>query len=130
MFEQTGTVLRSQSGGSDGTEGDDLQQTMGKRCEGGDEQQALARVHAVVSGLVQGVGYRYFAVTAARRLGVTGWVRNLINGDVELEAQADRLVLSEFLATMKSGNKWSRVQDVEVMAVPVDPAERNFTVIR
>lgn len=36
----------------------------------------LVRKHIVVTGLVQGVGFRYFTVTQARRLGVQGWVRN------------------------------------------------------
>ena len=48
---------------------------------------AAVRVHVTVSGMVQGVGYRYFTVTGARKLGLAGWVRNLMNGDVELEAQ-------------------------------------------
>ena len=48
---------------------------------------AAVRVHVTVSGMVQGVGYRYFTVTEARKFGLAGWVRNLMNGDVELEAQ-------------------------------------------
>ena len=48
---------------------------------------AAVRVHVTVSGMVQGVGYRYFTVTEARKLGLAGWVRNLMNGDVELEAR-------------------------------------------
>ena len=51
---------------------------------------AAVRVHVTVSGMVQGVGYRYFTVTEARKLGLAGWVRNLMNGDVELEAQGAR----------------------------------------
>ena len=47
----------------------------------------LVRKHIVVTGLVQGVGFRYFTVTQARRLGVQGWVRNCRDGSVELEAQ-------------------------------------------
>lgn len=46
----------------------------------------LVRKHIVVTGLVQGVGFRYFTVTQARRLGVQGWVRNCRDGSVELEA--------------------------------------------
>ena len=129
MFEQTGTVPQPQRDGMQSADKDGLRHTSAKEPDGTGDHEPI-RVHVTVSGRVQGVGYRYFAVTAARRLGVTGWVRNLSNGDVELEAQASRPVLREFLAAVKSGNEWSRVQDVEVMAVPVDPAERNFTVIR
>ena len=129
MFEQRGAVSRPRRDGLPSSDTDGVWQVTGKEQDAHEDQETI-RVHGTVSGRVQGVGYRYFAVTAASRLGVTGWVRNLINGDVELEAQASRPVVHEFLATMKSGNEWSRVQSVEVMAVPVNPAERNFTVIR
>ena len=129
MFEQPGTVSWPRCDGLQSADEDSLRQTSRNERDGSADQGTI-RVHATVSGRVQGVGYRYFAVTAARQLGVTGWVRNLVNGDVELEAQASRLVLCEFLATMKSGNEWSQVRDVQVAAVPVNPAERNFTVIR
>ena len=48
----------------------------------------LVRKHIVVTGLVQGVGFRYFTVTQARRLGVQGWVRNCRDGSVELKHKA------------------------------------------
>ena len=47
----------------------------------------LVRKHIVVNGLVQGVGFRYFTVTQARRLGIQGWVRNCRDDSVDLEAQ-------------------------------------------
>lgn len=48
---------------------------------------ATRRVHAIVSGHVQGVSYRAAAADAARRLGICGWVRNRPDGTVELEAE-------------------------------------------
>jgi len=45
--------------------------------------------HYLVRGRVQGVGYRYFALEAAERLGVTGYVRNLATGEVEVHAEAE-----------------------------------------
>ncbi len=47
--------------------------------------------HIIVRGLVQGVGFRYFAYRHAVNLGLTGWVRNLYNDDVELEVEGGTL---------------------------------------
>lgn len=85
----------------------------------GDSGDAEVRVHATVSGLVQGVGYRYFAVTAARRLGLTGWVRNRRDGDVELEAQGPRDDVDALIARLRVGPRWSRVDHVAVRTIPL-----------
>ena len=90
----------------------------------------LRRVHIIVSGLVQGVGFRYFAVQAAERLAISGWVRNRLDGTVELEAQGARSALTDFVHVLKTGNDWSRVEDVQVNPVAVHPGERGFHVAR
>ena len=86
------------------------------------------RVHIIVSGLVQGVGYRYFAFNAARKLAVTGWVRNRADGTVELEAQGTRGAVAAFIGRLKSGNQWSRVHDVQVTAMAAQPSDRAFRI--
>lgn len=86
------------------------------------------RIHAVVSGMVQGVGYRYFTVTTALKLGLTGWVRNLMNGDVELEAQGARGDVAMLISRLKLGPKWSEVSRVAVDEIEPVPAETNFRV--
>ena len=50
----------------------------------------VVRKHMVITGLVQGVGFRYFTVIQARQLGVSGWVRNRYDGSVEVEAQGSQ----------------------------------------
>ena len=74
----------------------------------------IKRLHAIVTGNVQGVGFRYFAQKTALNLGLTGWVRNLSNGDVELEAEGETAILESFLETLKIGHNWAHVNDIEV----------------
>jgi acylphosphatase len=71
-----------------------------------------ARVHLLVSGLVQGVFYRQSTVDEARRLGVAGWVRNLADGRVEVEAEGDRAALEGLVAFCRRGPPSARVDDV------------------
>ena len=71
------------------------------------------RLQAIVSGRVQGVGYRYFAAHAARRLGLTGSVRNLPGGAVEAIAEGDEPALQEFLVELREGPSAARVTDVQ-----------------
>jgi acylphosphatase len=68
--------------------------------------------HYVVRGRVQGVGYRYFALEAAERLGVTGFVRNLRSGDVEVHAEGDEAMLPLFRQELERGPRMARVTDV------------------
>ena len=75
---------------------------------------AEAAVRAVVSGLVQGVGYRYYAVGHARRLGLTGYARNLPDGKVEAYAEGERGLLEEFLKLLRIGPVAADVTGVSV----------------
>ena len=68
----------------------------------------------IVKGDVQGVGYRYFAVRVAQRLGVKGFVRNLPNGDVEAYAEAAEKNLEEFRRDLLKGPMMSHVTEVIV----------------
>jgi acylphosphatase len=71
-----------------------------------------ARVHLTVEGLVQGVSFRAYTVEEARRLGVRGWVRNLPDGRVELEAEGERPALEALVAWCRRGPPAARVSDV------------------
>jgi acylphosphatase len=55
------------------------------------------QVHVYYTGRVQGVGFRFTAQDLARDLAITGWVKNLRNGQVELVAEAEEEVLKDFL---------------------------------
>jgi acylphosphatase len=82
--------------------------------------------HFTVRGRVQGVGYRYFAVETALRLGVRGYVRNLSGGDVEVHAEAESGVLAAFRAELERGPTMSRVSEVIENSVPVSNSYSSF----
>ena len=73
---------------------------------------AQSRLTAVVQGRVQGVGFRYFVMERAISLRLTGIVRNLRSGDVELVAEGERGALEAMAASLKSGPRMSHVENV------------------
>ena len=73
----------------------------------------------VISGRVQGVGFRAFAQHAAHALGVTGWAQNLDNGDVEVHANGAPQHLDDFEARLRQGPRWGEVRAVTVLEVEV-----------
>ena len=73
----------------------------------------LARRY-LVSGRVQGVGFRFFVEAAAMREGLHGWVRNLPDGRVEIAAEGDRDALERFERHVQHGPPGARVEDVEI----------------
>jgi acylphosphatase len=82
----------------------------------------------VISGRVQGVGFRYFARDAALREGVTGWVRNLPNGTVEARIEGEREAVTRVERALRVGPRGARVD--EVFVDDEDPAmvHRTFTI--
>lgn len=66
-----------------------------------------------VSGRVQGVGFRYATLDEARRLGLSGWVRNLPDGRVEVLAQGETARLDQFFRWLQQGPPTARVTSVE-----------------
>jgi acylphosphatase len=75
----------------------------------GDE---LFRLHAIVEGRVQGVGFRYFVQEQAVALHLQGWVRNRWDGTVEVMAEGDQQTLSKFLEVLQRGPRASYVSNV------------------
>lgn len=72
------------------------------------------RLHAVVEGYVQGVGFRAFVLEYAHQLGVTGWVRNRWDTSVEVCAEGERAALERLLAALKRGPSAAYVREVHV----------------
>ena len=73
-----------------------------------------ARAHIVVVGRVQGVFYRDHTHRWARSLGVTGWVRNLDDGNVEVVAEGEREHIESFISHLEEGPPMSMVEKLDV----------------
>lgn len=89
----------------------------------------LRRIHGLVSGRVQGVGYRAFVRSIAVQLGVSGWVRNLPDGRVELSAQGSIELLEDLEDALWAGPPLAKVLELHLLDEPVDPALRDFVVL-
>lgn len=70
------------------------------------------RLHAVVEGMVQGVGFRAFVAETADSLDLTGWVRNTFSGNVEVTAEGPRPQLEKLLEKLRAGPRMSYVENV------------------
>jgi acylphosphatase len=94
--------------------------------------QQILKVLCVISrkltirGRVQGVGYRYALREAARRGGVTGWVRNRTDGTVEAVAQGAPERVDELIAWARRGPPGARVDHVDVASLDGEPAYPGF----
>jgi len=78
------------------------------------EQSEAIRLHILISGRVQGVGFRFFTRHQASMLGITGYVRNLINGKVEVVAEGKEPDLEEFVKKLREGASLAWVTDIKV----------------
>jgi acylphosphatase len=87
-------------------------------------QSVQRRVHIIVSGRVQGVGYRASALEKARSLGLGGWVRNLAEGSVEICAEGDTLSMVAFIEWCGRGPRFARVDELKVID---ETPKGNFT---
>ncbi len=74
------------------------------------------------------MGYRYFAVRAAEACGVSGFVRNLDDGSVEVRARGEREVLDSFLESLRAGPRFCRVEEFDVLELDDSEAFHGFEV--
>lgn len=73
--------------------------------------------HAIISGRVQGVAFRHHTKTKARELGLTGWVKNLPDGRVEVWAEGAENEVDALIAWLREGPPFARVASVHVDVV-------------
>lgn len=92
------------------------------------DARAVRRVHAIVSGRVQGVSYRASAATEARRLRLTGWVRNRSDGTVELEAEGTAAQVAALLDWCRRGPALAEVTGVDARDIAVTGTDSAFQI--
>jgi acylphosphatase len=88
----------------------------------------MKRLKITVIGLVQGVSYRYFCHRKATEYGIKGWVRNLYNGNVELEIEGESGIVNDFIKELKVGPVSSRVKNVMVVEKEFKGDFKNFEI--
>jgi acylphosphatase len=79
-----------------------------------DQQEPSIQMRATVRGLVQGVGFRLWAQRRARALGISGYVRNLDDGSVEVVGEGPQETLEQFLVVLRRGPESAEVRSVKV----------------
>jgi len=81
------------------------------------------RYEITVTGEVQGIGYRYFVSTEAQKLNLTGWVKNLPDGKVEITVEGGKNILENFLNILKTKHPWARIDDMKILQTEITEKE-------
>lgn len=89
----------------------------------------LSRLHAIVEGRVQGVGFRFYVVETATALNITGWVRNTYREEVEVTAEGERDDLEKLLTALKHGPRAAYVTDVHHQWLTATGEFKHFQVL-
>lgn len=91
----------------------------------------MSELHVRVTGVVQGVGFRWFVREKARRLGLAGWVRNLPDGSVEVAASGEQGQVDLLLRELEKGPPGAIVDRVHAeTTVPEHPLSSPFGIIK
>lgn len=90
------------------------------------ETETMKRYHVIVEGRVQGVGFRVFCMRLAMERHLTGSAANLDNGMVEIFVQGDPADIDWFLARVRQGDRFIRVDDMSLKEVSVVEGEKKF----
>lgn len=90
----------------------------------------MKRIIARIHGIVQGVGFRNFVRRNAENLGITGWVKNNLDGTVEALFEGDDGTISEIIEKCKQGSVLSYVDKVEVQEMEATKEFDNFIILR
>ena len=88
----------------------------------------LASVRVLISGQVQGVGFRYFVTSSAERFNITGYVRNLDTGGVELEVEGEKKEIYKFLLSIRVGPTNSHITNFQTEWKPYQEKYDTFFV--
>ena len=86
----------------------------------------MIRKHIIFTGVVQGVGFRYYSIYKARSLGLTGWVQNLPDGTVEMEVQGRTVEIDELIHFLKN-RPLVEIRRMDAKTIPLLDDEETFT---
>jgi acylphosphatase len=89
----------------------------------------MVRYNIIVNGYVQGVGFRYFVRITASNYGINGWVRNKMNGTVEIDAEGNEINMNKFIEVIKKGNRFSEVEDISINEIRSYENYRDFNIV-
>ncbi|MFP4467264.1 MAG: acylphosphatase [Candidatus Goldiibacteriota bacterium] len=85
--------------------------------------------HIIVKGMVQGVGYRLYCSKAAAENGLSGSVKNLENGDVEIFVQGDRAKINNFISEITRKDRSFNVVDIAIEDASYDSGKKDFRIL-
>jgi acylphosphatase len=88
----------------------------------------MKSIKVTVSGLVQGVGYRYFCYKKAVKYGINGYAKNLYNGNVEVLAQGGEGLIKDFIRDINTGPHYASVKSVNIEETDVEKEYREFSI--
>ncbi len=88
----------------------------------------MVRLHIVVKGTVQGVGFRYYAQMKAVQHKITGWVKNTDQGTVEMVAVGEKEDMDLFLKDLRQGNPFSKVSELETKELAETEPYQSFKI--
>ena len=83
------------------------------------EKKTKRRKHIIFYGRVQGVGFRYYAVQKANQLGLTGWVKNLYDGSVEMEVEGEEPLIDQLLIFLQN-RTYVWIENMDAKSIPLE----------
>ncbi len=86
----------------------------------------MKRYLVIFTGLVQGVGFRWSLQQVAKKYGITGWVRNCYNGNVEAEMQGSEADIKKAISQINDVNRWISIDDYYMKEIDVVEKENGF----
>ncbi|MEM2001535.1 MAG: acylphosphatase [Candidatus Methanomethylicaceae archaeon] len=90
----------------------------------------LARARIIIYGIVQGVGFRYFTLRIARKLGLVGCVQNLNNGSVEITAEGEKQSIMKLIEEVRIGPPGASVDNLKIIWETPKGDYKDFVILR
>ncbi len=88
----------------------------------------LTTAHIIITGTVQGVGFRYYTRRLASSLGLTGFVKNLANGEVEIEAEGDKQNVQKLTRDLQTKDMSEYISELKLEWAPYQNKYQDFTI--